>query len=107
MTHEVREPRERPGGTTFYFVNDGIENALKQARDAAGDKDVRISGGANAIQQYLRAGLVDEFTIHYSPVFFGGGIPLFVDIGPHNKVVIKETIPAKDVTHVTFKELIT
>jgi dihydrofolate reductase len=76
LTHEVREPWERPGDTTFYFVNDGIESTLKQARDAAGDKDVRISGGANAIQQYLRAGLVDQFTIHYSPVFFGGGIPL-------------------------------
>jgi dihydrofolate reductase len=83
VTHEVREPWVRPGGTTFNFVNDGIESALKQARDAAGDRDVRIGGGAETILQYLNAGLVDEFTITLAPVFFGTGIRLFdrVDAG--------------------------
>src|SRR6266545_6568442 len=60
LTHEVRAPWERPGGTTFCFVDDGIESALAQARRAAGGKDVRISGGADVVRQYLNAGLIDE-----------------------------------------------
>jgi dihydrofolate reductase len=62
-----------PGGTTFSFVNDGTENALSLAREVAGNGDIRIAGGANVIQQYLNAGLIDEFTIHYVPVLFGQG----------------------------------
>ena len=77
LTHEVRGPWPRPGGTTFHFVNDGIGNALERAREAAGDRDIRIAGGANAIQQYLNAGLVDEFDIALSPVFLGNGTRLF------------------------------
>ncbi|NDL60251.1 dihydrofolate reductase family protein [Phytoactinopolyspora mesophila] len=77
VTHEVREPWERPGGTTFHFVNDGIESALEQARKAAGDRDVRIAGGGDTILQYLNAGLVDEFSIALAPVLFGGGVQLF------------------------------
>ncbi len=70
----------RPGGTTFYFVNDGVENALKQAQASCGGKDIRISGGPNVIQQYLAAGLVDELEIIQSPVIFGGGRRLFEHI---------------------------
>ncbi len=103
LTHEVRKVWERPGGTTFYFVNDGIESALGQARKAAGNKDVRIAGGANVIQQYLNAGLIDEFTIHYSPVFFGHGSPLFLGINKDINVKIKEAVASKEVTHVTFE----
>jgi dihydrofolate reductase len=103
LTHEVRKPWERPGGTTFYFVNDGIESALTQARKAAGDKDIRIAGGANVIQQYLNAGLVDEFTVHYSPVFFGQGVPLFSGMSKNIDVKIKEAAPSKEVTHVTYE----
>lgn len=103
LTNEVRQPWERPGGTTFYFVNDGIESALQQARTAAGDRDIRIAGGANVIQQFLNAGLIDEFTIHYSPVFFGEGLPLFHNIKADIKVSIKETIKSQAVTHVTYK----
>jgi dihydrofolate reductase len=77
VTNEKRDPWERPGGTTFHFVNDGIHGALSRARGAAGDRDVRIAGGANMIQQYLNAGLVDEFTITLAPVLLGSGIPLF------------------------------
>lgn len=102
LTHEVRQPWERPGGTTFYFVNDGIESALKQARAAAGDRDIRIAGGANLIQQFLNAGLVDEFTIHYSPVFFGEGVSLFSNINPAIKTTIKRSLVSKTVTHVTY-----
>jgi dihydrofolate reductase len=103
LTHQIRKPWERPGGTTFHFVNDGIETALGQARKAAGNKDIRIAGGANVIQQYLNAGLVDEFTVHYSPVFFGGGEPLFSGISKDVNVKIKETFGSKEVTHVTFE----
>jgi len=74
LTHQVREPWERPGGTTFYFVNDGIESALARAREVARGKDIRIAGGADAIRQYLNAGLIDEFSIALSPVLFGAGI---------------------------------
>ena len=102
LTHHVREPWERPGGTTFYFVKDGIEAALAKARKAAGNRDIRIAGGANVIQQYLNAGFVDEFTIHYSPVFFGHGSPLFSATSLGLKVKIKEAVASKEVTHVTF-----
>jgi len=83
VTHEKRDPWERPGGTTFHFVNDGIETALDQAREAAGDRDVRIAGGGATILEYVNAGLIDEFSIALSPVLFGSGIRLFegVDAG--------------------------
>ncbi len=103
MTHEVRKPWERPGGTTFHFVNDGIESALRQAREAAGDRDVRIAGGANVIQQYLNAGLIDEFTIHYSPVFFGHGLPLFSGMSKDINVKIREGVASKEVTHIAYE----
>jgi dihydrofolate reductase len=105
LTQEVRKPWERPGGTTFYFVNDGIESALRQAQKVAGSRDIRIAGGANAIQQYLNAGLIDEFTIHYSPVFFGHGVPLFASISPDIKVKIKEAVPSEEVAHITYEVL--
>jgi dihydrofolate reductase len=77
VTHEKRDPWERPGGTTFHFVDDGIASALDRAREAAGDRDVRIAGGGATILQYVNAGLVDEFSIALSPVLFGSGIRLF------------------------------
>lgn len=103
LTHTVREPWERPGGTTFYFVNDGIESALEQAKKAAGDRDIRIAGGANVVQQYLNAGLIDEFTIHYSPVFFGGGIPLFLNARDDIRFKITKTIVSDSATHVMYE----
>jgi dihydrofolate reductase len=81
VTHGKRAPWERQGGTTFYFVNDGIESALDQAREAAGDRDVRIAGGGETIVQYLNAGLIDEFHIALSPVLFGTGVRLFESVG--------------------------
>ncbi len=80
LTHEKREPWVRPGGTTFHFVNDGPERALEQARQAAGDRDVRISGGANVIQQYLNLGVIDELEIALAPVMFGAGRRLFENL---------------------------
>lgn len=80
LTHEKREPWVRPGGTTFYFANDGPENALEQARESAGDRDIRIAGGANVIQQYLNMGVIDELEIGLVPVLFGGGRRLFENL---------------------------
>jgi dihydrofolate reductase len=102
VTHQVRKPWERPGGTTFYFVNDGVESALSQARSAAGVRDIRIAGGANVIQQFLNAGLVDEFTVHYTPVFFGQGTPMFSGMRNDIRPKIKQISPSSEVTHVTY-----
>jgi dihydrofolate reductase len=104
LTKEERQPWERPGGTTFFFVNDGLESALKQAKAAANGKDVIIHGGANTIQQYLNAGLVDEFMIHYTPVFLGAGSkPLFAGINPKITVKIAEAVASSNVTHITYE----
>jgi dihydrofolate reductase len=103
VTHTRREPWQRPGGTTFHFVNDGIESALAQARTAAGDRDVRIAGGAETIQEYLDAGLVDEFSVTLSPVLFGAGIRLF-DRVDADHLALKQirTVASSRVTHLTY-----
>jgi dihydrofolate reductase len=80
LTHQKREPWVRPGGTTFYFVNDGAESALTQARESAGDRDIRISGGADVVQQYLNMGVVEELEIALAPVLFGSGRRLFENL---------------------------
>src|SRR5262249_53821942 len=82
VTHEVREPLVKRGGTTFTFVTDGIESALDQAKTAAGDKDVMVAGGASVIQQVLREGRLDEIQIHLIPVLLGDGKRLFDRLGP-------------------------
>jgi dihydrofolate reductase len=81
LTHHEREPVVKEGGTTFTFVTDGIESALEQARAAAEDKDVSLSGGASVAQQYLQARLLDELHIHVAPTLLGGGVSLFGDLG--------------------------
>jgi dihydrofolate reductase len=81
LTHHARETVTKQGGTTFTFVTDGIEAALEQAQAAAGGKDVSVAGGANLIQQYLKAGLLDELQIHIAPVVLGDGTRLFDDLG--------------------------
>ena len=103
VTHEKRNIWERPGGTTFHFVKDGIERALDQARDVAGDRDVRIAGGGETILQYLNAGLIDEFTISLSPVLFGAGIRLFDGVDA-SRVALQpvHTELSPRVTHLTY-----
>jgi len=104
LTHEVREPWERKGGTTFYFINDGIEIALQEAKQAAGDKDIRIAGGADTIQQYLNAGLVDDFTINFSPIMLGKGVRLFDNIDKGKFTIdIAEAVNSPQVTHLRYK----
>jgi len=73
LTHHPRKPVPMAGGTTFHFVTEGIEDALKRAREAAGAKDVRIGGGVETVRQYVRAGLVDEMHLVVSPVLLGSG----------------------------------
>jgi dihydrofolate reductase len=103
VTHARRDNWERPGGTTFHFVNDGIEPALHQAREAAGDRDVRIAGGGATILEFVNAGLIDEFTIALAPVLFGSGVRLFegVDAG---RVALEpvRAEPTRRVTHLTY-----
>lgn len=77
LTHHERPPLEMAGGTTFYFVTEGIHDALAKARKAANGKDIRIGGGANTIQQYLREGLIDELHFAISPTVLGRGERLF------------------------------
>src|SRR3954454_11699038 len=103
VTHDERNPWEPPGGTTFHFVDDGIEPALDEAREAAGDRDVRIAGGGATILEYVNAGLIDEFSISLSPVLFGSGIRLFEGVGAGR--VALEPIRAESsprVTHLTY-----
>src|SRR6201992_1024100 len=104
LTHEKREPWVQKGTTTFYFINDGIHSALEKARLSAKGKDIRIQGGANAIQQFLNAGLVDEFFIHIAPVFLGSGIRLFdcIDQDKYD-LEIAEVIPSDLTTHLRYK----
>src|SRR3954447_7898486 len=103
VTHAKRAPWERAGGTTFHFVNDGIESALDQAREAAGDRDVRIAGGGATIVEYVNARLIDEFTVALSPVLFGSGIRLFegVDAGSVALEQVRAE-PTQRVTHLTY-----
>jgi dihydrofolate reductase len=103
LTHEKRDPWVRPGGTTFYFVNDGIESALRQAREVAGNKDIRISGGANVIQQYLNAGLVEELEIALAPIMFGSGRRLFENLQePLAQFRVDNVISTPDATHLRY-----
>jgi dihydrofolate reductase len=104
LSHKPRNSWERKGGTTFYFVNDGVESALHQAQQVAGRKDIRIVGGAQVIRQYLTAGLVDEFTIHYAPLFLGQGIRLFDRIDKDRFSVLSiKAIHSPLVTHLQYK----
>jgi dihydrofolate reductase len=103
VTHTEWASWERPGGTTFHFVNDGIESALARAKAAVGGRDIRIGGGADLIQQYLNAGLVNEFTISIAPVILGEGTRLFdcVEFGQIGLEVV-DTVPSPRVTHLRY-----
>jgi dihydrofolate reductase len=99
-------PRARPAhisDTTFTFVTDGIESALEQARTAAAGKDVTIGGGADAINQYLAAGLVDELELHIVPLVLGGGARLFDGVGPDLTLEQVRAIEAPGVTHLKYR----
>jgi dihydrofolate reductase len=104
LTHEKQEPWVQKGTTTFYFIHDGIESALDKAIQSAKGRDIRIQGGANTIQQFLNAGLVDEFFIHIAPVFLGSGIRLFEGIDKDKYILhIMEVLPSNFTTHLRYK----
>jgi dihydrofolate reductase len=104
LTHHARKPLEMEGGTTFHFVTGGIEQALEQARRAAGERDVRIGGGAATIRQYLRAGLIDEMHLALSPVLLGSGEHLLRDLDLRALGYRVDTHVASELaTHVTFR----
>jgi dihydrofolate reductase len=102
LTHHEREPLTL-SDTTFTFVTDGIESALKQARAAAAGKDVTIGGGADVINQYLAAGLVDELELHVTPILLGGGARLFDGVGQNLKLEELRAIEAPGVAHLKYR----
>jgi dihydrofolate reductase len=102
LTHHEREPLTL-SDTTFTFLTDGIRPALDQAREAAGDKDVFIGGGANTINQFLAAGLLDELEMHVVPILLGGGARLFDGVGPDVKLELVRTLDGPGVTHLKYR----
>jgi dihydrofolate reductase len=102
LSHTEREPIKMAGGTTFYFVTDGIESALSKAKEAAGGRDVKIMGGASTINQYLAAGLIDELWLHIVPVTVGEGSRLFEGV-PDLKLEPVEVSGTSVVTHIRYK----
>jgi dihydrofolate reductase len=103
LTHHPRPKLELKGGNSFTFVTDGIKSALRQARKAAGGKDVALSGGARACQEYLRAGLVDEMEIHLVPILLGGGERLFEGVNDLKGLKPVRTVATREVTHLKFE----
>ncbi len=105
LTHHARDPIKMDGGTTFHFVTGGIHEALRQAREAAGGKDVRVGGGTATIQQYLRERLIDEMHIAISSIILGSGERLFNGIDmPALGYEVAEHVPTPNATHILFKK---
>ena len=102
LTHYPREPLTMAGGTTFYFVTDGIDSALAQARAAAGEKTVAIAGGASTVRQYLAAGLIDELRLHIAQVVLGVGEQLLEGLDDVKLEQVSE-VENELVTHVTYR----
>lgn len=103
LTHHARETVTKKGGTSFTFVTDGIEAALDQARAAAADRNISVAGGASIIQQYVRAGLLDELHIHQVPVLLGGGVRLLDNLADAKVgVEISRVIGSPTVTHLRY-----
>jgi dihydrofolate reductase len=104
LTHEARDELAKQGGTTFTFVNDGVESAVAQARAAAGNKNVAVGGGANTIQQVLKAGLLDELQIHIAPLLLGGGVRLFDGLETAQiELETTRVVESPHVTHLRFR----
>jgi dihydrofolate reductase len=104
LTHHARQTVTKQGGTSFTFVTNGFEAGLDQAREAAGDKDVSVAGGASVVQQCLRAGLLDEMQIHLAPVLLGNGVRLFDQLGDAQvELEVTRAIHSPTVTHVRYR----
>ncbi|WP_055617233.1 dihydrofolate reductase family protein [Streptomyces phaeochromogenes] len=106
VTHHPRETVVKEGGTSFHFVTEGPEHALALAREAAGDKGVSLAGGANLIQQFIRAGLLDELLLHVVPVLTCAGTRLFDNLGTdHIEWEKVSVIDSPEVTHIHLRAL--
>ncbi len=104
LTHEKREPWVQKGSSTFYFTDNDIKTVLEKAKRDAKEKDVRIHGGANNIQQFLNAGLIDECTIHITPILLGSGIRLFENIDTNKfDIRISSIHPSDLTTHINYQ----
>jgi dihydrofolate reductase len=101
LTHKKREPIKMAGGTTFFFISDGIESALSLAKEAAGDRKVAVMGGATTVNQYLAAGLIDELRLHIIPVTIGAGTRLFEGVS-NLKLEPIEVSGTSTVTHIRY-----
>jgi dihydrofolate reductase len=103
VTHEVPE-RNKPGGAVFTFVTEGIESALKQAKDVAGDKNVYLMGGADLARQYIEAGLLDEIQVHIATVLLGAGRPMFDALGCDPvELEVDRVISTPHATHIRYR----
>jgi dihydrofolate reductase len=103
LTHHPRDPIAMEGGTTFHFVTDGIHAALERAREAAGERDIKIGGGVSTVRQYLKAGLIDELHFAFSPVLLGRGEALFEGLDlPALAYRVTLTAPTELATHVVL-----
>lgn len=104
LTHHPRDPVRMRGGTTFHFVSDGVESALEQARDAAAGKDVMLWGGAQVVNQYLAAGLLNDLELHVVPILLGDGARLFADLGTAEvRLEQVRAVQAPGVTHLKYR----
>jgi dihydrofolate reductase len=104
LTHYEREPLTLEGGTTFHFVTDGVESAVAQAKEAAGEADVSVGGGASTIQQCIAAGLLDEISVHVAPVLLGGGESLFGGLAAGAaEFELVETVQGAEAAHLTYR----
>lgn len=104
LTHHAREPLEMKGGTTFYFVTDGISSALAQAREAAAGQDIWLAGGASVVNQYLAGGFVDEIDVSIAPLILGAGARLFDGL-KHGALKLEQVraVGAPGVTHIKYR----
>ncbi|MFG1942189.1 dihydrofolate reductase family protein [Nonomuraea sp. NPDC048826] len=103
LTHHEREPVVKQGGTTFHFVTGGPEEAMRLAREAAGEREVAVAGGASTVNQFLAAGLIDELRLHVAPVVLGRGERLFEDTGAFTLEPVREPTGSAMVTHLVYR----
>lgn len=103
LTHHAREPVELEGGNSFHFVTEGIEKAMAEAKEAAGDRDVTIGGGAYTLQQGIVGGVLDEIVVHQVPLLLGGGERLFDHIPATHKVELTSVVEGEEALHLTYR----
>jgi dihydrofolate reductase len=103
VTHRPAETIVKKGGTSYIFVTEGIEDAMAQAKAAAGEQDVMVEGGADVDRQYLNAGLIDEIRLHVAPIVLGAGSPLFTGVRPDLRLVPSQATNSPLATHLTYQ----